>query len=233
MGPKLEKGQRAIAFGVHPATAGFFPPLPGFRVNIYLVGRDPDAKRFSKKLLTNVVVLDADRVVPSLPSSGASIVTFAVKPNEAEILLKARDEGELCLGPPEEGSEQRVPFVRIDDLTAEMGPKLEKGQRAFAIRADLEKAAGGFVMPNRRVDILLLGRDPDGKPLSKTLLTNILVLAADNLRPSDEANGTRVPPTVTVAVKPKEAEILRKAGEEGALWLSVRPLDESLEKDKK
>jgi pilus assembly protein CpaB len=117
-------------------------------------------------------------------------------------------------------------YVTLEDFVAETGPKLEKGQRAVAIRVDQEKTAGGFVMPNRRVDIILTERDQQGNPISKTLMTNMLVLAVDQLLGPEEGKSSKIPTTVTLAVTPRQAERLAAAREKGQLSLALRPPEE-------
>ncbi len=116
--------------------------------------------------------------------------------------------------------------VTDDHLTGTSGPELKPGQRAYAIRVDQEKVAGGFVLPNSKVDVILTERDSEGKPHARTLLQSELVLAADNQLKQKEGEGSKVPLTVTLALTPEKVEILAEAKEKGTLSLALRSNDD-------
>lgn len=115
--------------------------------------------------------------------------------------------------------------VTPNDITEDRGPRLEEGQVAYAIRVDQEKTAGGFVIPGRRVNVILVERRSNAPPQAKLLLEGLLVLAADALTaPPEGSKANIVPTTVTLAVTPKEAQMLAEAKELGQLSLALLPL---------
>jgi pilus assembly protein CpaB len=103
---------------------------------------------------------------------------------------------------------------------------LVPGSRAVAFRVSPECLAGGFVLPGSRVDILHTMRQGD-KQGTRTIMQHMLVLAVDqqNSR-GDDAKQTMVGNTVTMAVRPREAELLTLASQTGELRLVLRPLGE-------
>lgn len=120
---------------------------------------------------------------------------------------------------------------------------LQPQMRAIGVSVTAEKTAGGFIMPNDRVDVLLtVVRDLDGdgeaSGASRTILTNVRVLAigastfeeekAVKAPPKEgEAPASTKPPnivgaTATLEVAPDQAEILLAASASGTLSLALR-----------
>src|SRR5438128_1401726 len=94
------------------------------------------------------------------------------------------------------GSIARVPLMQGEPIREQklvradgsgfMAAILPSGMRAVSTEISAETAAGGFILPNDRVDIMLTRRlkNPDGAAgndliLSEAILTNIRVLAID------------------------------------------------------
>jgi pilus assembly protein CpaB len=121
-----------------------------------------------------------------------------------------------------------------------MSAVLPTGMRALAINivSSGAKTAGGFVLPNDRVDIIKTGRDEEGTRsrqsdvyVSDTILQNIRVLAiGQNVQ---ERNGEKVVvgETATLEVDPKQAELLTLAQRTGDLALVLRSLADIAKKD--
>lgn len=114
-----------------------------------------------------------------------------------------------------------------------MSAILPSGMRAAAIAIDTRGAtsAGGFVLPNDRVDIIRTARDEEASRAggsdvhqSQTILTNVRVLAiGQNVQ---ERDGERVVTgeTATLEVTPGQAELLALAQKTGQLSLVLRSL---------
>ncbi len=101
---------------------------------------------------------------------------------------------------------------------------IEPGNRAMAIRVDEVTGVGGFILPNSVVDVI--GVETNGKNRkAKTILQNIRVLAIAQATEKDEGK-PEVVRTVTLQVKPPEAERLALQMHLGSLHLVLRnPLD--------
>lgn len=141
------------------------------------------------------------------------------------------------------GSLVRVGFLTGEPIRREklvkagsnafMSAILPAGMRAVAISIDTRGAtsAGGFVLPNDRVDVLRTYRDDEASKaggvdvqLSETILPNIRVLAiGQNVQ---ERNGEKVVTgeTATLEVTPGQAEALALAQKTGQLSLALRSL---------
>ncbi|WP_128291949.1 Flp pilus assembly protein CpaB [Afifella aestuarii] len=108
-----------------------------------------------------------------------------------------------------------------------MSAILPEGQRAVAVRVSAESAAGGFVLPNDRVDILLTSSDEGGESRSqvtRTILRNIRVLAIDQTVQEREGEPVVIGKTATLEVTPREAEVVTAAEGSGTLSLALRSM---------
>jgi pilus assembly protein CpaB len=102
---------------------------------------------------------------------------------------------------------------------------LPQGMRAIALEVSPESGAGGFILPNDHVDIIVTRRERVrgvDVPSSSTVLTNLRVLAIDQT--VEEKGGQRVVVgrTATIQVTPVEAETLARSKAMGQLALVLR-----------
>jgi pilus assembly protein CpaB len=98
---------------------------------------------------------------------------------------------------------------------------LPDGHRAMSLPANVNKDAGGFILPNTRVDVICTVQEGD-KSRSQTILQNVLIMAVNQMEDPPEGTGALVPHNVTLAVKPDEAERLALAVNRGSLLLTLR-----------
>lgn len=112
-----------------------------------------------------------------------------------------------------------------------MAAILPSGMRAVSTEISPETGAGGFILPNDRVDIILTRRDRESEratglesQTSETILKNIRVLAID--QNVEEKNGQRVVigRTATIELTPRQVETLAVAHKMGTLSLALRSL---------
>jgi pilus assembly protein CpaB len=127
---------------------------------------------------------------------------------------------------------RREKLIKADG-SGYMSAILPSGMRAVAISIDTRGAtsAGGFILPNDRVDVLRTYRDDDAsRPgggevhMTETILTNIRVLAiGQNVQ---ERNGDKVVTgeTATLELTPAQAEAVTLAQKVGQLSLALRSL---------
>ena len=122
-------------------------------------------------------------------------------------------------------------IVRAGD-SGYMAAYLEPGMRAIAVRVSVETAAGGFILPGDRVDVLLtremrlsdVAGDQSGRSrfASATVMQNIKVLAIDQTTRASDDQQAVVGATATLEVGPRDAEALALAKSEGELSLVLR-----------
>jgi pilus assembly protein CpaB len=112
-----------------------------------------------------------------------------------------------------------------------MAAILPSGMRAVSTEISPETGAGGFILPNDHVDVILSRRDRESEKrtgveahTSETILTNVRVLAIDQA--IEEKNGQKVVvgKTATVELTPRQVELLALSRQLGTLSLSLRSL---------
>ena len=105
-----------------------------------------------------------------------------------------------------------------------MAAMLNPGMRAISIPINTDSGAGGFILPNDRVDLILIRKGEANRVISSTILTDVRVLAVDQTFKQDKDTKTVIGKTATLEVTPAQAEQVAKAQNQGTLSLSLRPL---------
>jgi pilus assembly protein CpaB len=139
------------------------------------------------------------------------------------------------------GSIARSPFIAGEPIRE---PKLVKangsgfmaavlpgGMRAVSTEISPETGAGGFILPNDRVDVILSKREKNqdrGSSVevvnSEVILSSIRVLAIDQAPREKDGQNSVVGKTATLELKPGQAEILAKARQSGTISLALRSM---------
>jgi pilus assembly protein CpaB len=110
--------------------------------------------------------------------------------------------------------------------------------RAISVEISPETGAGGFILPNDHVDVILSRRDRLAEKsagveihISEVILANVRVLAIDQT--VEEKNGQRVVvgKTATLELTQRQAETLAVSRQLGTLSLALRSIVDS-NKDK-
>jgi pilus assembly protein CpaB len=129
---------------------------------------------------------------------------------------------------------RREKLIRADG-SGFLSAILPQGRRAVAINIDSRGAttAGGFILPNDRVDIIKTGRQEGAGQdafASETILTNVRVLAIGQ-KVQEQANGEKVVvgETATLELDPRQVETVTLAQKSGSLSLSLRSLADARE----
>jgi pilus assembly protein CpaB len=139
------------------------------------------------------------------------------------------------------GSIVRSPFIAGEPIREQklvkadgsgfMAAILPGGMRAVSTEISPESGAGGFILPNDRVDVILTRRLKD--PLhpeipeivrSEVLLSNIRVLAIDQAPKEKDGQSTIVGRTVTLELKPEDEGHLATGRQAGTLSLALRSI---------
>jgi pilus assembly protein CpaB len=129
---------------------------------------------------------------------------------------------------------RREKLIRADG-SGFLAAVLPSGKRAIAIAIDRSgnSTAGGFVLPNDRVDIVKTGRqDPNGAVdsfSSETILTNIRVLAIGPNTQDRNGEKVIVGETATLELDPRQVETVTLAQKSGTLSLALRSLADANE----
>src|SRR6185312_10852704 len=110
------------------------------------------------------------------------------------------------------------------DASGLMAAMLNPGMRAISIAINPDSSAGGFILPNDRVDVILTRKGEANRVSANTIFTDVRVLAVDQTFKQDKDTKTVIGKTATLEVSPDEAEQVARAESQGTLSLSLRPL---------
>ena len=139
------------------------------------------------------------------------------------------------------GSIARSPFIAGEPIrepklikangSGFMAAILPQGMRAISTEISPETGAGGFILPNDHVDVILTTHEKNPDPtasgdlvVSKILLGNIRVLAIDQAPKEKDGQNSVVGKTVTLELKPGQAATLAGARQAGTLSLALRSI---------
>ncbi len=110
--------------------------------------------------------------------------------------------------------------------TGLMAALLSPGMRAMSVAVSDETAAGGFILPGDHVDVVLTREVSTDRRNSSyqsaTILSNVRVLAVDQIITDDIDGGAKVSDTATLEISPGQAELLAIAIEAGSITLTLR-----------
>jgi pilus assembly protein CpaB len=138
--------------------------------------------------------------------------------------------GMIARAPFITGEPIREPKLVRADGSGFMAAILPSGMRAISTEISAETGAGGFILPNDRVDVILTRRekaaDKGGADIinSEIILPNVRVLAIDQAPKEQEGKNTLVGRTVTLELKPEQSETLARARQAGTLSLALRSI---------
>jgi pilus assembly protein CpaB len=108
---------------------------------------------------------------------------------------------------------------------------IPEGMRAVSVRVDEVVGVAGFVLPGTRVDVLvtIVPTADRMQSITRTILTNIRTLAADQRYQQEIEGEPRYVTVVTLLVTPEQAETLTIAATEGRIQLALRNALDSAE----
>jgi pilus assembly protein CpaB len=162
---------------------------------------------------------------PAAAASG-NFIRKADRPNAVETLS---------------GSIARYPFVTGEPIreaklvnskgSGFMAAILPAGMRAISTQISPETGAGGFILPNDHVDVILTRRDQAADKAaggdthsSETVLTNVRVLAIDQNVQEKDGQKVVVGKTATLELTPAQTETLALSQQLGTLSLALRSI---------
>jgi pilus assembly protein CpaB len=142
------------------------------------------------------------------------------------------------------GAVARAPFVAGEPIrpaklikgngSGFLSAILPAGKRAVATKIAVDTAAGGFILPNDRVDVILTRRDAEMAKqtgvetwTSETILKNVRVLAIDQTVEDKDGQKVITGSTATLELAPQQTEVLALAKEMGSISLTLRSLADS------
>jgi pilus assembly protein CpaB len=160
-----------------------------------------------------------DGAAPAAPATGAQAV--AQKAGQTAT-------GMMGQGPAQalEGSIVREPIISGEPIikrklvrggeSGYMAVVLSPGMRAMSVSITTDTAAGGFILPGDRVDVLQSRPVEGGKGYSsETVLQNVRVLAVDQVTEAAKDSKSQVGAVATLEVPQADSELMARAQAEG------------------
>lgn len=176
--------------------------------------------------------LDANIAWEAWPTASppAGFITKDAEPDALEKLKNSLARVSLYSGEP----------VRKAKLVGEglsfMSSILPSGRRAVATQIAADTSAGGFILPNDFVDVIMTRRQTaaNGQAegfITETILKNIKVLAIDQaIQEDEEGRRVKVGETATLELTPQQAEIITVAQQMAdRLTLALRSITDTQE----
>jgi len=113
------------------------------------------------------------------------------------------------------------------DSAGFLAAKLMPGMRAVSVTISADTGAGGFILPNDRIDVLLTQQLGDTHKFhTKTILSDVRVLAVDQTYDSKDTK-TVVGRTATLELAPAQVELVERSRASGTLSLALRALGDN------
>ncbi len=176
-----------------------------------------------------VTAADLQWQVWPVASASSVFIKRKDRPNAAQDVA-----GSIARSPIAAGEPIREAKLIKADGSGYMAAILPSGMRAVSTDISPETGAGGFILPNDHVDVILSRRDREAEKasgveshISETILSDVRVLAIDQT--VEEKNGQRVVvgKTATLELTQRQAEMLVLSRQLGTLSLALRSLADS------
>src|SRR3954453_13273011 len=140
--------------------------------------------------------------------------------------------GAIARGPCVAGEPMREGKLIKANGSGYMAAVLDKGMRAISTEISPETGAGGFILPNDHVDVILSRRERDADKVggggdshsSETIMANIRVLAIDQTLGEKDGQKVVIGRTPALELTPRQAEQLALSRQLGTMSLALRSL---------
>jgi pilus assembly protein CpaB len=229
---------RIIVLGVAIGAAGLAALMAkGF------IGKKPDKEvvEVNKVPMVEVLVAAKDLSMGERLIDGSIVWRDWPKSNVVDAMV-TKDEKPDALS-VFQSARARLPIFKdepvLDRKVVEPGQRgfmsaiLPKGYRAISVGVSERSTAGGFILPNDRVDVLLTRKFDDAKGGKKvnteTVFTNVRVLAINQTFKQETSNENVTVTegkTATLELDPRQIEVLSMVESAGELSLALRSIAE-------
>jgi len=158
------------------------------------------------------------------PNIDSSFITHDTSPSIEQAVAGTVARAPLVSGEPL--SDTKIVHT---DSAGFMAATLSPGMRAMSISITTESGAGGFILPNDRVDLVMTEQVSDNPKRygAKVVLTNVRVLAVDQTVKQDKDQKVVLAKTATLELTPGQVKTVERAQASGPISLALRPLSES------
>jgi len=184
------------------------------------------------------VLVAATRLEPGQPLTDAQVRWEPWPSSGVDPSFIAKNGG-MSAAAAVEGTVVRSPIVAGEPITYTkvvksqgagfMAATLAPGMRAVAISVSVASIAGGFILPNDRVDIILttVTNDNPKHGTTRVVLSNVRVLAIDQAFDNKNQKVVSDVKTATLELTPHQAQIVSLAQAMGTLSLALRSLGDN------
>jgi pilus assembly protein CpaB len=163
---------------------------------------------------------------PAAAAASGNFIRKTDRPNAVETL-----SGTIARYPFVNGEPIREAKLVNSKGSGFMAAILPAGMRAISTQISPETGAGGFILPNDHVDVILTRRDQAADKAaggdthsSETVLTNVRVLAIDQNVQEKDGQKVVVGKTATLELTPAQTETLALSQQLGTLSLALRSI---------
>ncbi len=120
-----------------------------------------------------------------------------------------------------------------DSSSRIMSSLLPSGKRAVATEISVATGAGGFILPNDRVDVIMVRRGDADAFLTETVLSNVRVLAVDQqIQENPDGSKSVIGSTATLELTPDQTKVIMVAQQMAErLSLALRSVADAGEPD--
>ncbi len=232
------KAARLVVLGVAVAAGGIAaylaagskapPPAPVAAVPVL---ETVDVLVAKSDLTRGQVIQNSDVGWQSWPKDAANsnFIKKSDRPDAINDFVGAIVRVSMLAGDPIRG-----PYVVMAKGSGFMAAILPKGMRAVAVDISAVSGAGGFILPDDRVDVVLTRHDKSAekatgveKYVSDTILRNVRVLAVDQTIDQKGDAKVALGRTATLELTESQAETLELSHQLGTISLTLRSLLDS------
>jgi pilus assembly protein CpaB len=232
---KRMKAARIVVLGIAVAAGGLAAILAGGSEQTPAPAPPPVAQIETVDILIakndigiGVALSDQDIQWQTWPTAAAN-PAFIRKSEHPDAI--AQYAGAIVRVPMAAGEPVRENKVIKAKGSGYMAAILPSGMRAISTEISPETGAGGFILPNDRVDVILSRRDREAEKVtgveshvSETILSDVRVLAIDQLVQEKDGQRVVVGKTATLELTQRQAELLAAARQTGTLLLTLRSI---------
>lgn len=226
--------QRMLILGLAAIAAG----AAALIVRGLMGGATPQVQAALPRVVTQQVLVAASDLQPGEHLNGSE-VKWQSWPKSAVDSTFITSKNGLTQQAAIAGTVVRTPIVTGEPITdakivhsdaaGMMAASVTPGMRALAIAVTTDTGAGGFILPNDRVDVIATIQTSEQPKRYKaaTIVENLRVLAMDQTYREDKNQKVVVAKTATLEVSPTQAELIALASTGGSLSLALRGLADS------
>lgn len=174
--------------------------------------------------------LNADAIAWAPWPKGSIVEGFITDQNRPDAIQTL--DGAIARMPIFNGEPIRQEKI-ADSSSRIMSSLLPSGKRAVATEITVATGAGGFILPNDRVDVIMVRKNSTGGFLTENVLSNVRVLAVDQqIQENPDGSKTVLGTTATLELTPDQTKVISVAQQMAErLSLALRSVADAQEPD--